>query len=77
MAGFARIAGQYGIKLTAADLVDIFVKIYCTDRVVFHYCHMAGAAVVVTMSGGYARKIEDSVDIRNKSQNTVNYLTGG
>lgn len=33
------------------------------DRMVFSYCRKAGAAVAVTMAGGYARRIEDTVAI--------------
>jgi hypothetical protein len=30
---------------------------------VFRYCHEAGLPVAVTMAGGYAPNIEDTVDI--------------
>ena len=33
------------------------------DRLVLDLCHHAGVAVAVTMAGGYARRIEDCVDI--------------
>jgi acetoin utilization deacetylase AcuC-like enzyme len=33
------------------------------DRMVFRYCHNAAIPVVVTMAGGYAKNIQDSVDI--------------
>jgi acetoin utilization deacetylase AcuC-like enzyme len=33
------------------------------DRMVFRYCHEAGLPVAVTMAGGYAPNIEDTVDI--------------
>jgi acetoin utilization deacetylase AcuC-like enzyme len=33
------------------------------DEMVFHFCRSAGIPVAVTMSGGYARNISDSVDI--------------
>jgi acetoin utilization deacetylase AcuC-like enzyme len=33
------------------------------DRLVFSLCAQAGIPVAVTMSGGYARKVEDTVDI--------------
>ena len=33
------------------------------DRMVFQYCHEAGLPVAVTMAGGYAPNIEDTVDI--------------
>ena len=33
------------------------------DRLVFQYCHEAGLPVAVTMAGGYAPNIEDTVDI--------------
>lgn len=33
------------------------------DRIVFRYCHQAGLPVAVTMAGGYARQVVDSVDI--------------
>jgi acetoin utilization deacetylase AcuC-like enzyme len=33
------------------------------DRVVFESCRKAGAPVFVTLAGGYARRVEDTVDI--------------
>lgn len=33
------------------------------DRLVFDYCRAAGLPVVVTMAGGYAPQVEDTVDI--------------
>jgi acetoin utilization deacetylase AcuC-like enzyme len=33
------------------------------DRMVLQYCHEAGLPVAITMAGGYAPNIEDSVDI--------------
>ena len=33
------------------------------DRMVFQHCHKAGLPVAVTMAGGYAPNIEDTVDI--------------
>jgi acetoin utilization deacetylase AcuC-like enzyme len=33
------------------------------DRMVFEYCRQAGLPVAITMAGGYAREIEDTVDI--------------
>ncbi len=33
------------------------------DRMVFRYCHKAAIPVAVTMAGGYAKNIQDSVDI--------------
>ncbi len=33
------------------------------DRVVFHYCRAAGLPLAITMAGGYARHIGDTVDI--------------
>jgi acetoin utilization deacetylase AcuC-like enzyme len=69
---FSRSQAAFVIYLAGADpyVDDRFGRLSLSkaglaerDRVVFHYCRMAGTAVVVTMSGGYARKIEDSVDI--------------
>jgi len=69
---FARSQAALVIYLAGADpyVDDRFGRLSLSkaglaerDRVVLHYCRMAGAAVVVTMSGGYARKIEDSIDI--------------
>jgi acetoin utilization deacetylase AcuC-like enzyme len=69
---FSRSQAAFVIYLAGADpyVDDRFGRLSLSkaglaerDRVVFDYCHKAGAAVVVTMSGGYARKIEDSVDI--------------
>jgi acetoin utilization deacetylase AcuC-like enzyme len=33
------------------------------DHLVFEYCRQAGLPVAITMAGGYARNIEDTVDI--------------
>ena len=33
------------------------------DRMVFRFCHKAAIPVAVTMAGGYAKNIQDSVDI--------------
>jgi acetoin utilization deacetylase AcuC-like enzyme len=33
------------------------------DRMVFEYCRQAGLPVAITMAGGYARDVEDTVDI--------------
>ena len=33
------------------------------DQMAFEYCRQAGLPVAITMAGGYARKIEDTVDI--------------
>ncbi|MGW8251181.1 MAG: histone deacetylase family protein, partial [Anaerolineales bacterium] len=33
------------------------------DRLVFTLCRQAGLPVAITMSGGYARRVEDTVDI--------------
>jgi len=33
------------------------------DQMVFEYCRQAGLPVAITMAGGYARAIEDTVDI--------------
>jgi acetoin utilization deacetylase AcuC-like enzyme len=34
------------------------------DRIVLYYCRRAGVPLAITMAGGYARKIEDTVDIQ-------------
>jgi acetoin utilization deacetylase AcuC-like enzyme len=44
------------LALTKAGLAE-------RDRVVFHYCRAAGVPLAITMAGGYARSIADSVDI--------------
>lgn len=44
------------LALTKAGLAE-------RDRVIFHYCHAAGVPLAITMAGGYARRIEDTVDI--------------
>jgi acetoin utilization deacetylase AcuC-like enzyme len=41
------------------------------DRVVFELCKSAGVAVAIAMAGGYARRIEDSVDIHLTTVRTV------
>jgi acetoin utilization deacetylase AcuC-like enzyme len=37
------------------------------DRIVFRYCYEAGLPVAVTMAGGYAPQVEDTVDIHFKT----------
>jgi acetoin utilization deacetylase AcuC-like enzyme len=44
------------LKLTKEGLAE-------RDRMVFRYCASAGLPVAVTMGGGYARHVEDTVDI--------------
>ncbi|ACL24502.1 histone deacetylase family protein [Chloroflexus aggregans] len=44
------------LSLTKAGLAE-------RDRLVFGYCRSAGVPVAVTMAGGYARQINDTVDI--------------
>jgi acetoin utilization deacetylase AcuC-like enzyme len=44
------------LALTKAGLAE-------RDRVVFHYVRAAGVPLAITMAGGYARRIEDTVDI--------------
>lgn len=44
------------LALTKAGLAE-------RDRVVFHYARAAGLPLAITMAGGYARRIEDTVDI--------------
>jgi acetoin utilization deacetylase AcuC-like enzyme len=34
------------------------------DRIVLYYCRRSGVPLAITMAGGYARKIEDTVDIQ-------------
>jgi acetoin utilization deacetylase AcuC-like enzyme len=34
------------------------------DRVIFHYCRQAGLPLAISMAGGYARTISDTVDIQ-------------
>jgi len=60
------------IYLAGADpyLDDRFGRISLTkeglakrDRLVFKHLHQAGLPVAITMAGGYARKVQDAVDI--------------
>lgn len=44
------------------------------DRIVFEECRRAGVAVAVVMSGGYAERIEDSVDIHFATVETAETL---
>jgi acetoin utilization deacetylase AcuC-like enzyme len=44
------------LSLTKAGLAE-------RDRVVFHYCKRAGLPLAISMAGGYARTIADTVDI--------------
>ena len=46
------------------------------DRLVFELCKAAGVAVAVVMAGGYARRIEDSVDIHLTTVRTAAALLG-
>jgi acetoin utilization deacetylase AcuC-like enzyme len=41
------------------------------DHMVFEYCRQAGLPVAVTMAGGYAREIEDTVDIHFQTVRTA------
>ena len=44
------------------------------DSMVFQYCHEAGLQVAVTMAGGYAPNIEDTVDIHFKTVRIAAYF---
>ncbi len=44
------------LALTKAGLAE-------RDRLIFHYCRAAGLPIAITMAGGYARRIDDTVDI--------------
>ncbi len=44
------------LALTKAGLAE-------RDRVIFHYARAAGLPLAISMAGGYARQIEDTVDI--------------
>jgi acetoin utilization deacetylase AcuC-like enzyme len=44
------------LSLTKAGLAE-------RDQVVFHYCRRAGLPLAISMAGGYARTIADTVDI--------------
>jgi acetoin utilization deacetylase AcuC-like enzyme len=46
------------------------------DRMVFEYCRGAGLPVVITMAGGYARKVEDTVDIHFETLRLAAKLAG-
>ena len=65
-------AAQLVIYLAGADPFkdDRFGRLSLTkeglakrDRLVFQHCHDAGLPVAVTMAGGYARRVPDTVDI--------------
>ena len=67
-----RAAPDLAIYLAGADpyVGDVFGRLSLTkeglaarDRLVLEYCRGAGIPVAVTMAGGYARHIEDTVDI--------------
>jgi acetoin utilization deacetylase AcuC-like enzyme len=45
------------LSLTKAGLAE-------RDRLVFHYCRRAGLPIAISMAGGYARTIADTVDIQ-------------
>ncbi|HMQ34938.1 MAG TPA: histone deacetylase [Chloroflexaceae bacterium] len=44
------------LALTKAGLAE-------RDRLIFHYCRAAGLPLAINMAGGYARRIDDTVDI--------------
>jgi acetoin utilization deacetylase AcuC-like enzyme len=46
------------------------------DRMVFEYCRWAGLPVAVTMAGGYARAVEDTVDIHFQTVRLAAELAG-
>ncbi|UCH21320.1 MAG: histone deacetylase [Deltaproteobacteria bacterium] len=63
---------EFAIYLAGADPYadDRFGRLLLTkegllkrDRMVNHYCNKAGIPLAITMAGGYARKIKDTVDI--------------
>jgi len=47
------------------------------DRLVFGLCRRAGLPVAVTMAGGYARQVEDTVDIHFRTVCLAAELLGG
>jgi acetoin utilization deacetylase AcuC-like enzyme len=68
----AQIDARLVIYLAGADPFkdDRFGRLALTkqglaerDRMVFRHCYAAGLPVAVTMAGGYARRVEDTVDI--------------
>jgi acetoin utilization deacetylase AcuC-like enzyme len=46
------------------------------DRLVFEYCRGAGLPVAITMAGGYARNVEDTVDIHFQTMRLAAELAG-
>lgn len=46
------------------------------DRIVFEQCRAAGLPVAVTMAGGYARRVEDVVDIHFQTVNLAARVVG-
>ncbi len=52
------------LSLTKAGLAE-------RDRVVFHYCRRAGLPLAISMAGGYARSIADTVDIHAQTVATA------
>jgi len=57
------------LKLTKQGLAQ-------RDRLVFRYCRQAGLPVAVTMAGGYARQVSDTVDIHFQTVSLA-YSIGG
>ncbi len=47
------------------------------DRLVLESCRERGIAVAVTMAGGYARRVEDTVDIHHRSIQAATTLMNG
>ncbi len=46
------------------------------DRMVFELCRQAGLPVAITMSGGYAKQVEDTVDIHFQTLRTADEILG-
>ena len=46
------------------------------DRLVLEYCRGAGVPVAITMAGGYARDVEDTVDIHFQTVRLAAELAG-
>jgi len=47
------------------------------DRLVFEHCQRVGLPVAVTMSGGYARQVQDTVDIHLQTVQTAARFAAG
>jgi acetoin utilization deacetylase AcuC-like enzyme len=71
---------ELAVYLAGADpyITDKFGRLSLTkqglaerDKLIFHYCQQRGIPVAITMSGGYSKNIEDTIDIHFQTVKTA------